>query len=172
MNQDEICKGSCGEMVPVGHDGILTSGGRTVIHHKHGICHYIARDFCKFCAQEPSEEKKIDLYCGDCGFHPGTRNDTDALMKHKCTKENPRSWEYEMHKGSMAQVFCRINDREVEILKSFIRQLEQDTRKATLKECIDLSDKIEMSEPDGGTRQWMAFKCFRNTMRDKLKSKL
>ena len=38
-----------------------------------------------------------------------------------------------------------------------------------MEECIELSDKIELSEPDGGTKQWIAFKHFRNTMRDKLK---
>ena len=39
-----------------------------------------------------------------------------------------------------------------------------------VQECIKLSDDIEFREPDGGTKQWMAFKCFRNTMRDKLKT--
>ena len=38
-----------------------------------------------------------------------------------------------------------------------------------MEECIELSDKIELSEPDGGTKQWIAFKHFRNTMRYKLK---
>jgi hypothetical protein len=39
---------------------------------------------------------------------------------------------------------------------------------AGVEDCIKLSDKIELSEPDGGTRQWMAFKAFRNTMRDRV----
>jgi len=43
-----------------------------------------------------------------------------------------------------------------------------DQEKFTIQEMIKLSDKIEMQEPDGGTRQWKAFKCFRNTMRYKL----
>ena len=38
----------------------------------------------------------------------------------------------------------------------------------TLKEAIELSDLIERQEPDGGTKQWMAFKRFRNTLRDRL----
>ena len=38
-------------------------------------------------------------------------------------------------------------------------------------EMIALSDKIEMSEPDGGTKEWMAFKRFRNTIRGKFSSK-
>jgi len=37
-----------------------------------------------------------------------------------------------------------------------------------VRECIKLSDDIESKEPDGGTKQWMAFKAFRNTMRDRL----
>ena len=43
-------------------------------------------------------------------------------------------------------------------------------RREALEEAIKLSDKIEMSEPDGGTREWMAFKHFRNTLRDSLTS--
>ena len=41
-------------------------------------------------------------------------------------------------------------------------------RKETLEECIKLSDEIELREPDGGTKQWMAFKGLRNTLRDRL----
>jgi hypothetical protein len=39
---------------------------------------------------------------------------------------------------------------------------------AGVEKCIKLSDEIELREPDGGTRQWMAFKAFRNTMRDRV----
>ena len=35
-----------------------------------------------------------------------------------------------------------------------------------VEKCIKLSDEIELREPDGGTKQWMAFKAFRNAMRD------
>lgn len=41
-------------------------------------------------------------------------------------------------------------------------------RLEAIQECIDLSDKIEESELDGGTEQWRALKCFRNTMREKI----
>ena len=41
-------------------------------------------------------------------------------------------------------------------------------KKEAIEECIKLSDEIEMREPDGGTREWMAFKAFRNSLRDKL----
>jgi hypothetical protein len=37
-----------------------------------------------------------------------------------------------------------------------------------VEKCIKLSDEIELREPDGGTKQWMAFKAFRNTMRDNI----
>jgi hypothetical protein len=41
-----------------------------------------------------------------------------------------------------------------------------------VEKCIKLSDEIELREPDGGTKQWMAFKAFRNTMRVRVKNKL
>lgn len=44
----------------------------------------------------------------------------------------------------------------------------QEGKSLGIQECIDLSDKIERQEPDGGTKQWVAFKHFRNTMRDNL----
>jgi hypothetical protein len=44
----------------------------------------------------------------------------------------------------------------------------EEVRREVLEEAIALSDKIELSEPDGGTAQWMAFKRFRNTLRDSL----
>ena len=47
-------------------------------------------------------------------------------------------------------------------------QLISHTIAETLKEAIELSDLIERQEPDGGTKQWMAFKRFRNTLRDRL----
>ena len=36
------------------------------------------------------------------------------------------------------------------------------------EEAIKLSEEIERVEHDGGTRQWIAFKRFRNTLRDYL----
>jgi hypothetical protein len=41
-----------------------------------------------------------------------------------------------------------------------------------VEKCIKLSDEIELREPDGGTKQWMAFKAFRNTMRDIINKKV
>jgi len=46
--------------------------------------------------------------------------------------------------------------------------LLEDVRKETWEEAIKLSEEIERVEPDGGTRQWIAFKRFRNTLRDYL----
>ena len=51
----------------------------------------------------------------------------------------------------------------------FVDVHNSQTRQQTIEEMIKLSDEIEMREPDGGTREWMAFKAFRNTMRDKIK---
>lgn len=48
-----------------------------------------------------------------------------------------------------------------------LKMIERE-RQAAIEECINLSDEIELQEPDGGTKQWMAFKNFRNTMRDRL----
>jgi hypothetical protein len=52
--------------------------------------------------------------------------------------------------------------------KEIIKQYAEDVRKQTVEEMVELSDKIEMSQPDGGTEQWKAFKHFRNKMRDRL----
>jgi hypothetical protein len=49
---------------------------------------------------------------------------------------------------------------------AFIQGLLEKQKVETINEAIALSDKIEMSEPDGGTKQWMAFKSFRNQLRD------
>ncbi len=45
----EICKGSCGETVPINHNGPLTESCRTVIHHPHRTCHYISQLHCREC---------------------------------------------------------------------------------------------------------------------------
>jgi len=46
------------------------------------------------------------------------------------------------------------------------------TRENAIEECIELSDEIELREPDGGVSQWIAFKAFRNTMRDRIKNEI
>ena len=54
----------------------------------------------------------------------------------------------------------------------YLNDLISQTRQETIEEMIKLSDEIELREPDGGTKQWMAFKAFRNKMRDSLKERL
>ena len=55
------------------------------------------------------------------------------------------------------------------IKKSILESgLLEEVRKETWEEAIKLSEEIERVEPDGGTRQWIAFKRFRNTLRDDL----
>ena len=55
------------------------------------------------------------------------------------------------------------------IKKSILESgLLEEVRKETWEEAIKLSEEIERVEPDGGTRQWIAFKRFRNTLRDYL----
>lgn len=57
-------------------------------------------------------------------------------------------------------------------IEAFILSSLTRVREATIKEAVELSDKIEMQEPDGGTSEWMAFKAFRNTLRDRLNQPL
>lgn len=51
-----ICRGSCGERVPQDvmiNGGAYTESGRTVIHHPHGNCHYISKDYpCAHCKED------------------------------------------------------------------------------------------------------------------------
>jgi len=59
-------------------------------------------------------------------------------------------------------------------LKSFLRgeltTFEKEIRKKTVKEVVELSDRIELGQ--GTTfEEWKAFKHFRNTMRDSLSPK-
>lgn len=57
--------------------------------------------------------------------------------------------------------------------KKMVLQPHQELQKARAEawqEAVDLADHIELREPDGGTKQWMAFKAFRNTLRDKIKN--
>ena len=48
--------------------------------------------------------------------------------------------------------------------------LVEEARREAWEEAIRLSDEIEWAEPDGGTSQWIAFKRFRNTLRDYLQA--
>lgn len=48
--------------------------------------------------------------------------------------------------------------------------VEVEAMKVERERIIRLSDKIEAQEPDGGMREWMAFKALRNTLRGKLNS--
>jgi hypothetical protein len=57
---------------------------------------------------------------------------------------------------------------EQSIIDQHVTLAKEEARRSALESAIKLSDKIEMSEPDGGTREWMAFKHFRNTLRDSL----
>lgn len=54
------------------------------------------------------------------------------------------------------------DDRQIDFIEKLLAE--------AIQECIDLSDEIELREPDDGTKQWMAFKTFRNTMRYRLKA--
>ena len=55
-------------------------------------------------------------------------------------------------------------------IKSYLHSRDQRLLEKTLQECIDLSDKIELEQPDGEINyEWKAFKRFRNTLRDKIK---
>lgn len=54
-------------------------------------------------------------------------------------------------------------------IKAFIATLLQEREREAVaefaREVVALSDRIELEGPDGGTKQWMAFKRFRNTVR-------
>lgn len=56
----------------------------------------------------------------------------------------------------------------VDWLRTTLTAVAEEARLEAIEEAIKLSDKIEMSVPDGGTKEWMAFKHFRNTLRDSL----
>jgi predicted aconitase len=71
------------------------------------------------------------------------------------------------------EVLERERNAETDALVVFLRDVYKSAKELGkiegIKECIQLSDTIEMREPDGGTKEWMAFKAFRNEMRDRLK---
>lgn len=54
------------------------------------------------------------------------------------------------------------------VLPQIIALAEKRGAEGAWKEAIKLSNEIEIAEPDGGIRQWIAFKRFRNTLRDYL----
>jgi hypothetical protein len=62
----------------------------------------------------------------------------------------------------------RLCREQFDKLKAFMTTYGNARELAGVEKCIKLSDEIELREPDGGTRQWMAFKAFRNTMRDRV----
>lgn len=53
--------------------------------------------------------------------------------------------------------------------KSEVRRLVELAFEEVIEKFVKLADEIELSQPDGGTKQWKAFKHFRNTLRDMLK---
>jgi len=65
---------------------------------------------------------------------------------------------------------CNIGNNidAVDLIKQALKTAEARGHTEGVRECIKLSDDVEFREPDGGTRQWIAFKAFRNTMRDRL----
>jgi len=62
------------------------------------------------------------------------------------------------------------DESELELVGGFIEDVVKDVQKESWEEAIQLSDEIEKVEPDGGTREWMAFKRFRNTLHDYLQA--
>ncbi|MDP2763033.1 MAG: hypothetical protein Q8O27_00755 [Enterobacteriaceae bacterium] len=54
-------------------------------------------------------------------------------------------------------------------LEKFIEYLLKEAKEEILKECIELSDKIEGEAINTEFNEWRAFKGFRNALRDKLK---
>lgn len=105
---------------------------------KEGTTHYYG-DCCGEPAhnmtQEPSKEKKLDIYCGKCGFH--------KAINHECPIEKPRLWEERFDEdfvdsnGPDVEPSFRDPHGDVGPVISFIRQVEQDTREAMLKEVME-----------------------------------
>lgn len=69
-----------------------------------------------------------------------------------------------------SEIIMKIEEILSEYGDNTVEEIFDLVRKYAIQECIELSNEIELREPDGGTREWMAFKKFRNKMRDKLKS--
>lgn len=62
-----------------------------------------------------------------------------------------------------------IAEKIAPILKLFITSVLEEEKKGAIEEMIKLSDEIELSM-NTAFDEWRAFKNFRNTMRDKIKS--
>lgn len=63
------------------------------------------------------------------------------------------------------EVILKQLNEKIDLLLTHARE---EGYKQALEMAIKLSDNIEMSQPDGGIGEWMAFKHFRNTLRDRL----
>ena len=61
--------------------------------------------------------------------------------------------------------------KEYEWVFPLINRLVSQAKNEGIQEAIDLSDKIEQDTPNTEYEEWRAFKRFRNTLRDSLKSK-
>lgn len=62
--ETELCKGSCGELVPksiADHGGSYTESVRTVIHHPDTICHHISNLPCKLCQVAYTHQENKDV---------------------------------------------------------------------------------------------------------------
>lgn len=99
--------------------------------------------------------------------------------EERFNKEFPNLWVHYPARGQILERYDRCDPS----VKDFISQLlaEQSKQMADAiemarqegyergaREAVDLAEKIEMEQPDGGTEQWRAFKAFRNTLRDRL----
>lgn len=56
--------------------------------------------------------------------------------------------------------------KEARTYLPLVAQQRQQAVAEFVREVVKLSDRIELEGPDGGTKEWMAFKRFRNTVRD------
>ncbi len=62
---------------------------------------------------------------------------------------------------------CRCH-KEVKAFITELLEVKDQQMKEIIVDHIKLANRIESEGPDGGTRQWMAFKRFRNTLADEL----
>jgi hypothetical protein len=82
----------------------------------------------------------------------------------------------DFHMKGLQRSECAKEAGELTVVRlGYVTTLQEEAYTAgyqkAVEDCIKLSDEIEHREPDGGTKQWMAFKAFRNTMRDTLAAK-
>lgn len=85
----------------------------------------------------------------------------DVMLKRNTTPE----WVYKFNKFLIDE---RTTGEIIKFTDELLHQELQKARAEAWQEAVNLADKIELREPDGGTKQWMAFKAFRNTLRDKM----